>query len=102
MNPQYKDAFLQGFGSVFRQWTALELAVFNCWGGPQSAEKANYLMNEVLSLFDNPKTIYKDVNRLSIYYLPPPFLPSFFPSLFLNFQSLLSIFLLKKGNFNVN
>lgn len=68
MNPQYKDAFIQGFGSVFRQWTALELAVHNCWGGPQSAEKANNLMNEVLELFNNPKTIYKDVSYYYFFY----------------------------------
>lgn len=62
MNPQFRDTFIEGFGSVFRQWTALELAVHNCWGGPQSADKANELMNQVLALFNNPKTIYKDVN----------------------------------------
>ncbi len=61
MNPQYRDAFIQGFGSIFRQWTALELAVHNGWGGPQSAEKANQLMDEVLAIFDDPKRIYKDV-----------------------------------------
>ena len=69
MNPQYKDAFLQGFSSIFRQWTALELAVHNLWGGPQSAEKANELMNQVLALFDDPKTMYKDVRMISISYL---------------------------------
>lgn len=70
MNPQFKDAFLQGFSSVFRQWTALELAVHNLWGGPQSTEKANELMNQVLNLFNDPKTIYKDViNILLVIYL---------------------------------
>jgi pre-rRNA-processing protein TSR2 len=64
MNPQFRDAFLQGFSSTFRQWTALELAVHNEWGGPQSADKANELMNQVLALFDDPKTMYKDVSIL--------------------------------------
>lgn len=61
MNPQYKEAFLEGFSSIFRQWTALELAVHNLWGGPQSADKANELMDRVLSIFDDPKLIYPDV-----------------------------------------
>jgi hypothetical protein len=63
MNPQFKDAFVQGFGSIFRQWTALELAVHNEWGGPQSAEKANDLMNQVMAIFDDPKRIFKDVRQ---------------------------------------
>ena len=64
IHPDCVEAFTQGLGSVFRQWTALELAVHNQWGGPNSAEKANSLMDEVLHLFEDPRTRYKDVLTL--------------------------------------
>ena len=34
------SAFKEGLESVFRQWTALELAVDQQWGGVNSSEKA--------------------------------------------------------------
>ncbi len=55
------QAFQEGINSVFRQWTALELAVHNQWGGPNSADKANMMIQEVLDLFGGNKRIYKDV-----------------------------------------
>ena len=33
IHPDCVEAFTQGLGAVFRQWTALELAVHNQWGG---------------------------------------------------------------------
>lgn len=53
-------AFQEGTNSIFRQWTALELAVHNQWGGPTSSEKANAMINEVLGLFQGSQKIYKD------------------------------------------
>ena len=55
------EAFEEGTNSIFRQWTALELAVHNQWGGPESEEKASFLIKEVLELFGGKKQIYKDV-----------------------------------------
>lgn len=61
IHPDCVEAFSQGLGAVFRQWTALELAVHNQWGGPNSAEKADTLMRECLALFEDPRNRYKDV-----------------------------------------
>eukprot|EP01041_Mallomonas_annulata_P009795 gene9795-20383_t len=54
------EAFKEGLGSVFRQWTALELAVDQRWGGSNSSDKANELMNKTLELFSPSKKTYKD------------------------------------------
>lgn len=54
------SAFKEGLGSVFRQWTALELAVDQQWGGVNSSEKADQLINSILSMFSSSKKVYKD------------------------------------------
>jgi hypothetical protein len=59
------QAFREGTNSIFRQWTALELAVHNGWGGHNSEEKANVMINEVLDLFGGSEKIYKDVSSNS-------------------------------------
>jgi pre-rRNA-processing protein TSR2 len=58
--PQSVEAFKEGLGSVLRQWTALELAVFHQWGGPSSRERAEVLREELLDLFLQPDKVYKD------------------------------------------
>lgn len=60
-HPESAEAFKQGVSSVFRQWTALELAVQHGWGGVDSEHKANELLLDVLSLFEGKERIYKDV-----------------------------------------
>ena len=70
-HPQANDAFKAGLTSVFRQWTALELAVVHEWGGPSSAERAEALVTDVHSMFFGREKIYKDV-RFS-----PKKIPSF-------------------------
>lgn len=59
-HPEADQYFKEGLGSVFRQWTALELAVFHQWGGPSSAERANALVIEILQMFNGNERIYKD------------------------------------------
>ena len=59
-HPEQLKYFTEGVGSVFRQWTALELAVFHQWGGPTSVERARVLVEEVLDLFRGPDRVYKD------------------------------------------
>ena len=59
-HPQAVQYFTEGVGSVLRQWTALELAVFHQWGGPQSSERADVLVKEIVELFLGPERIYKD------------------------------------------
>lgn len=59
-HPQAVEAFKEGVGSVLRQWTALELAVFHQWGGSSSRERAEALSTEIISLYLGPDKIYKD------------------------------------------
>lgn len=59
-HPQAVDAFREGLGAVFRQWTALELAVYHQWGGPSSKDRAVSLQEEILEMFLGPDKIYKD------------------------------------------
>lgn len=68
-HPQADEAFKEGVASVFRQWTALELAVHNQWGGPLSQSKADGIVAEVLKLFERPSRVYKDVRFLNIAVL---------------------------------
>ena len=44
--------------------TALELAVHHGWGGQNSIEKANMLVEDVITLFAGPQRIYKDVSEV--------------------------------------
>jgi pre-rRNA-processing protein TSR2 len=55
--------FVDGIIAAFEQWTALELAIHNEWGGPQSAQKGRDLCNLVIELFSKPKRVYKDVKK---------------------------------------
>lgn len=59
-NPQSIEAFKEGLGSILRQWTALELAVFHQWGGVSSKEQADSLITELIQLFLSPEKVYKD------------------------------------------
>ena len=63
LHPQAKQAFQEGLESTLRQWTALELAVVNQWGGANSAEKATQLYNDILNMLVNSnEKVYKDVS----------------------------------------
>ena len=60
-HPECVVRFVDGISSVFCQWTALELAIHNQWGGPgQGPEQVAALVEEVKSLFLGPEIIYKD------------------------------------------
>ncbi len=59
-HPEANKYFQEGLGSVFRQWTALELAVHHEWGGANSSQRATELMQEILDMFLGPERIYKD------------------------------------------
>jgi len=61
-HPQARQAFQEGLESILRQWTALELAVLNQWGGPSSGDKANQLYEELLTKFTaRSAQLYRDV-----------------------------------------
>ena len=53
-----------------RRWTALELAVYHQWGGPQSAERAEALIKEIVDFFVDSDTVWKeDVEILLEVYM---------------------------------
>ena len=67
IHPQAFEAFKEGLESTLRQWTALELAVLNRWGGDSSEEKANEFCKHLFEMFTkSPNRIFKDV-RLQLY-----------------------------------
>ena len=49
-----------GLASMLRQWTALELAIHNAWGGSNSREKAQQLNTMIIEMFNKPEKVYKD------------------------------------------
>ena len=48
---QAKAAFEEGARLLFTRWTALALAIENQWGGTNSAEKAQWLLEEAITWF---------------------------------------------------
>jgi pre-rRNA-processing protein TSR2 len=50
-----KEGFEEGVGIIFSQWTALVLAVENQWGGSESANKADYFIEDILEWFYKKK-----------------------------------------------
>lgn len=67
-HPQAESAFKEGMQSVFRQWTALELAVHHQWGGPSTSARVDELVEEIMAMFRGPEKIYKDVNDTILKY----------------------------------
>jgi pre-rRNA-processing protein TSR2 len=59
-HPDHLMNFKIGIQSMFRQWTALSLAVHNQWGGPASAQHADNLVQSMIDLFNTPERIFKD------------------------------------------
>ncbi|KAF8067311.1 TSR2 [Scenedesmus sp. PABB004] len=55
LTPAARAGFEEGVGLVFSQWTALVLAVDNGWGGPDSAAKADYFIEDTLEWFAKKK-----------------------------------------------
>ncbi|VAH14594.1 unnamed protein product [Triticum turgidum subsp. durum] len=51
LSPQAAAALQEGIGLVFGRWTALQMAVENKWGGPDSRAKADQLAASILSWF---------------------------------------------------
>ena len=59
-HPDCDNMMKQGIASVFRQWTALELAIFHQWGGPKPEEVIAEMEQELMAMFTGPEKIYKD------------------------------------------
>ncbi|EFA78468.1 hypothetical protein PPL_09120 [Heterostelium album PN500] len=58
---QIWEVFDQAVKRVFLQWTALQLAVQNAWGGRSSEEKAEDIRQDILDLFLMGKPVYPDM-----------------------------------------
>ena len=50
----------KGVRLVFARWTALQLAIANQWGGPDSDEKARTLVDKVVTWLQETKEVYAD------------------------------------------
>lgn len=59
-HPDAAACFRDGMCSVFRQWTALELALHHSWGGPEGSEHVVALIEEIMGMFLGPEIMYKD------------------------------------------
>ena len=86
-HPEAEGAFEASTRAIFHQWTALELAVSNQWGGPDSKEKAEDLCAEILDLFGGSKDVYKDVSGLCLLYATVFLSLAKLTVVFLNFSS---------------
>lgn len=51
MPKEHRPAFEAGVKILFSKWTALQLGVMNEWGGPNSKEKAEGIMEEAVEWF---------------------------------------------------
>ncbi|KAG2231035.1 hypothetical protein INT48_006366 [Thamnidium elegans] len=54
-----KLAFEEGVSYIFHNWTALKLAVEQDWGGVESAEKREWMIDLIVGHFDKRKSIFK-------------------------------------------
>ncbi|GLC45758.1 hypothetical protein PLESTB_000501800 [Pleodorina starrii] len=60
LQPQSRPLFEEGARLIFSKWTALALAVENQWGGSNSAEKADLLLQDCLDWFYKKREHYVD------------------------------------------
>ena len=52
-----KIAFEEGVTYIFKSWTALNLAVEQDWGGVDSAEKRDWMINVVVDYFGSSRLL---------------------------------------------
>lgn len=55
-----RPGFEEGAAIIFRRWTALQLAVEQGWGGPDSAAKADAFIRDVIGWFYDNTEHYAD------------------------------------------
>ncbi len=69
-----KKYFELGISLVVWKWDALCLAVVNEWGGPDSAEKRDWLAGEISELFETEKHVEpEDIEDMCIQILSDEF-----------------------------
>ncbi|PVU94072.1 hypothetical protein BB561_002814 [Smittium simulii] len=47
-----KQAFIEGTSLILKNWTALQIAVTQGWGGPDSSEKRDWILDVMVDTFD--------------------------------------------------
>ncbi|KAM9983511.1 hypothetical protein ACTFIY_000224 [Dictyostelium cf. discoideum] len=57
---EYWQIFDQAVLRIFKEWTALQLAITNEWGGNKTSERAEDMRQDVLDLFLMGKQVYSD------------------------------------------
>ncbi|KAK5575545.1 hypothetical protein RB653_006678 [Dictyostelium firmibasis] len=57
---EYWQIFDQAVLRIFKEWTALQLAITNEWGGRTTSERAEDMRQDVLDLFLMGKQVYPD------------------------------------------
>ncbi|KAN0008687.1 hypothetical protein ACTFIU_009414 [Dictyostelium citrinum] len=57
---EYWQIFDQAVLRIFKEWTALQLAIANEWGGSKTSERAEDMRQDVLDLFLMGKQVYPD------------------------------------------
>lgn len=60
-----KVAFEEGVGYILKSWTALKLAVEQEWGGIESAEKRDWMIDVIVDVFGKRKT-YKYIFQMMV------------------------------------
>uniref|UniRef100_A0A7S0Y8A4 Pre-rRNA-processing protein TSR2 homolog n=1 Tax=Polytomella parva TaxID=51329 RepID=A0A7S0Y8A4_9CHLO len=60
MAPEHRPLFEEGVALIFAKWTALRLAVDNKWGGDNSEEKAQFLMEDIIDWFYKQRDHFTD------------------------------------------
>jgi hypothetical protein len=59
----------EGIGLVFSKWWALQMAVQNEWGGPDSGRKADQLASDIISWFTQSRGKYENfVLKMRIFH----------------------------------
>ncbi|KAJ1815254.1 rRNA accumulation- protein [Coemansia sp. RSA 2671] len=54
MHPN-KEAFIEGVDHILAKWTALGLAIEHSWGGHETEEKRDDMVDDIVEFFDNAK-----------------------------------------------
>ncbi|KAN0030317.1 hypothetical protein ACTA71_010079 [Dictyostelium dimigraforme] len=57
---EYWQIFDQSVVRIFKEWTALQLAIANEWGGRTTSERAEDMRQDILDLFLMGKQVYSD------------------------------------------
>ncbi|PRP74624.1 hypothetical protein PROFUN_03546 [Planoprotostelium fungivorum] len=67
------ELFISGVRCIMSRWTALNLAIDNCWGGASSREKADAMFDNLLYAFESSTVHADELVEFFDYYLSNDF-----------------------------